>query len=72
MTKILYHWLLLLDLFRFCEAHFTTYQRFVADQSHGAISPFLGGLSMILCIHTTGCMRSEVKIAFIIARKEIM
>ena len=25
----------------FCDTHFTTYQRFVADQS--AISPFLGG-----------------------------
>ena len=28
----------------FCETHFTTYQRFVADQS--AISPFLGGVSV--------------------------
>jgi len=33
VTKILYHWLLLLDQFHFCEAHFTTYQRFVSDQS---------------------------------------
>ena len=41
VTKILYHWFLLLDQFRFCETYFTTYQRFVADQS--AISPFLGG-----------------------------
>jgi len=31
----------LLDRFRFCETRFTTYQRFVADQS--VISPFLGG-----------------------------
>ena len=41
LTKILYYSLLLLDRFRFCEIYFTTYQRFVADQS--AISPFLGG-----------------------------
>ena len=41
MTKILYDSFLLLDRFRFCETHFTTYQRFVADRS--AISPFLGG-----------------------------
>ena len=33
VTKILYHWFLLLDQFRFCETHFTTYQRFVADRS---------------------------------------
>ena len=39
---MLYHWFLLLDRFRFCETHFTIYQRFVADQS--ALSPFLGGL----------------------------
>jgi len=38
---MLYHSFLLLDRFRFCETHFTTYQRFVADES--AISPFLGG-----------------------------
>jgi len=30
VTKILYHWFLLLDQFRFCETHFTTYQQFVA------------------------------------------
>jgi len=30
-----------LDQIRVCEKYFTTYQRFVADQS--AISPFLGG-----------------------------
>ena len=41
MTKILYHWLLLLEQFRFCETYFTTYQRFVADQS--ANTPSLGG-----------------------------
>jgi len=41
VTKIFYHWILLLDWFRFWERHFTTYQRFVADQS--AISPSLGG-----------------------------
>jgi len=39
---MLYDWFLLLDQFRFCETHFTTCQRFVADQS--AISPFLGGI----------------------------
>jgi len=39
--KMFCHWFLLLDLFRFCEAHFTAYQRLVA--SHSAISPFLGG-----------------------------
>jgi len=44
VTKILYHWILLLDRFRFCETHFTTYQRFVADRS--AISPFLGGMHL--------------------------
>jgi len=48
VTKILYHWILLLDQFRFCETHFTTYQRFVADQS--AISPFLGGVSLSSCL----------------------
>ena len=37
----MYRWLLLFYQFCFCETHFTTYQRFVADQS--AISPFLGG-----------------------------
>jgi len=42
VTKILYHWFLLLDQIRFCETHFTAYQQFLADQS--AISPFLGGL----------------------------
>jgi len=42
VTKLLYQSFLLLDRFRFCETHFTTYLRFVADQS--AISPFLGGL----------------------------
>jgi len=56
----LYHWLLLMDQIRFCETHFTTYQRFVAD--HSAISPFLGGsvwqrciwyASSSLCISTT-------------------
>jgi len=41
VTDILYYWFLLLDQFRFCETHFTTYQRFVTNQS--AISPFLGG-----------------------------
>ena len=41
VTKILYHRLLSLDQFRFCETHFTTYPRFVANKS--AISPFLGG-----------------------------
>ena len=41
MTEILYYWFLLLDQFRFCETHFTTYEWFVAGQS--AISPFLGG-----------------------------
>ena len=41
MTKIVYHRFLLLDEFRFCEAHFTTYQRSAANTS--AISPFLGG-----------------------------
>ena len=35
-----------MDRFRFCETHFTTYQRFVADQS--AISPFLGGLFLLV------------------------
>jgi len=46
----LYHWVLLLDQFRFCETHFTTYQGFVADQS--AISPFLGGMFMnVFMIH---------------------
>jgi len=38
----LYRWLSLLDQFRFCETHFTTYQQFVAN--HSAISPFLGGI----------------------------
>jgi len=41
VTKILYHRLLLLEQFRFCETYFTTYQRFVADQS--ANTPSLGG-----------------------------
>jgi len=45
VTKILYHWSLLMDQFRFCETHFTTYQGFVADQS--AISPFLGGMNHV-------------------------
>ena len=40
-TKILCYWFLLSDSFNFCETHFTTHQRFVAD--HSAISPFLGG-----------------------------
>ena len=44
VTKILEYNTLLLDLFRFSETYFTTYQRFVAEQS--AISPFLGGLEM--------------------------
>jgi len=44
VTNILYHWFLLLDQFRFCETHCTTYQRFVGDQS--AISPSSGGLVM--------------------------
>jgi len=38
----LYFLAILLDRFCFCETHFTTYQRFVADQC--AISPFLGGV----------------------------
>jgi hypothetical protein len=38
VTKILYHRFLLLDQFHFCETHFTTYQRFVANKS----APFLG------------------------------
>jgi len=41
VKKILYHRLLSLDQFRFCETQFTTYPRFVANKS--AISPFLGG-----------------------------
>ena len=41
VTKILYHCFLLLDWFRFWETHFTTYQRFVADQS--VIISSLGG-----------------------------
>jgi hypothetical protein len=44
VTQILYHWFLLLDWFRFWETHFTTYQRFVADQS--VISPSLGGYAL--------------------------
>jgi len=58
VTKILYHWFLLLDQFRFCETHFTTYQRFVADQS--AISPSLGGiyncrLYTCVCVQNNDC-----------------
>jgi len=49
LTKILYHSFLLLDRFQFCETHFTTYQRLVADQS--VISPFLGGWKeLYVCI----------------------
>jgi len=33
VIKILYNLSLLLDQLRFCETHFTTYQRFVDDQS---------------------------------------
>jgi len=33
VTKILHHQLLSLDQFRFCEAHFTIYQQFVANKS---------------------------------------
>ena len=46
VIKILYHWTLLLDWFRYWETHFTTYQRFVHDQS--AISPSLGGMGGVL------------------------
>ena len=54
MTKILYHWFLLLGQIRFCETHFTTYQRFVADQS--AISPFLGVIvEKFVQSSTVGC-----------------
>ena len=51
VTKVRYHWLLLLEQFRFCETHFTTYPRFVADQS--AMTPFLGGidLSSVYTLH---------------------
>jgi len=54
--KILYCWLLLLDQFRFCETHFTTYQRFVADQN--AISSSLGGIVVQHCSRTllTRCL----------------
>ena len=50
VTKILYHWFLLLDWFRFWETHFTTYQWFVADQS--AIIPSLGGVLWCVVICT--------------------
>jgi len=40
VAKIWYSWPLLLDQFRFCETHFTTW--FVADQSAIKFSPFLG------------------------------
>jgi len=56
-----------MDQFRFCETYFTTYQRFVADQS--GISPFLGGLGdvgsqigrlyVVICWETFG-LRSDV------------
>jgi len=46
VIKVLYHWFLLLDQFRFCETRFTTNQGFVAEQS--AISPFLGGIGVSL------------------------
>jgi len=53
-TKILYHWKLLLYQFRFCETHFTTYQRFVADQN--TISAFLGGCA---CPEDSGPRKSS-------------
>jgi len=50
----LYHSLLLLDWFRFCATHFTTYQWFVADQS--GISPFLAG-KRVLGLPMRDCAR---------------
>jgi len=40
MSNILYHLFLFFGLFYFCQTHFVTHQRFVANPS--AISPFLG------------------------------
>jgi len=48
VTNILYHQILSLDLFRFCETYLTTYQRFVANKS--ANSPFLGGTCLFTCL----------------------
>ena len=58
--KILYCWLLLLDQFCFCETHFTTYQRFVADQR--AISQSLGGIVAQHCsqILLTRCLSLKI------------
>ena len=56
----MYNSFLLLVRFRFCETHFTTHQRFVADRS--AISPLLGGSwhTAIWLIHLWMCHIAHV------------
>ena len=49
MSKLLCHWFVSLDSFRFLRIHFTTHQLFVANTS--AISPFLGGYVYTQNIH---------------------
>ena len=45
LRNILYHWLLSMALFQFCETYLLHIKLFVGNQS--AISPFLGGFKLV-------------------------